>query len=30
MANNASRVAGTLGKEDGLYLGLEELVIQLW
>src|SRR5258708_854486 len=28
MANNASRVASTLGKEDGLYLGLEKLVIR--
>src|SRR6516164_1828221 len=28
MAHNASRVAGTLGQEDGLYLCLEELVIQ--
>src|SRR5258708_20030884 len=28
MANNASRVARTLGKEDGLYLALEELVIE--
>src|ERR1019366_9554726 len=28
MANNASRVASTLGEEDGLHLGLEEIVIQ--
>jgi hypothetical protein len=28
MANNASGVSGTLGKEDGLDLGLEELVVQ--
>src|SRR5205807_2078 len=28
MANNAASVARTLGKEDGLYLGLEKLVIQ--
>src|SRR6266567_2743733 len=28
MANNASRMARTLGQEDGLYLGLEKLVIQ--
>jgi hypothetical protein len=28
MANNASRVALTPGKKDGLHLGLEELVIQ--
>ena len=28
MANDAPRMAFTLGKEDGLYLGLEELVIQ--
>ena len=28
MAGDASRVAGTLGQEDGLHLGLEELEIQ--
>src|SRR5260370_38004712 len=28
MANDASRMTGTLGKEDGLYLGLEKLVVQ--
>jgi hypothetical protein len=27
MANNASSVARTLEKKDGLYLGLEKLVI---
>src|SRR5882672_8361376 len=28
MADNASRMASPLGQEDGLYLGLEELIIQ--
>src|SRR6266700_1775575 len=28
MANNASRMARTLGEEDGLYPGLEKLIIQ--
>src|ERR1700676_4048724 len=30
MANNASRVARTLEKEDGLYLVLKKLVTQRW
>jgi hypothetical protein len=28
MANNASSVARTLEKEDGLHLGLEKVIIQ--